>query len=136
TNVNLDTGTIPQGYEAIRDENGRVVRYQPIPGGPADTSGADAAAADSQETSTAIITGAASKARKALRSSGLPATGTVGKMLSGIPETNAAELRRQVEVLRANARIENLQAMRAASPTGGALGKVSDSEGAMLAAKS
>jgi len=134
-NVNVDTGTIPQGYEAIRDENGRVIRYQPIPGGPADTSAADAAAAESQEVATDTVMEAAKKARQALRGPGLPATGTVGKLMSALPESNAAEVRRQVAVMQATARVENLQAMRAASPTGGALGNVSDAEGAMLAAK-
>ena len=36
----------------------------------------------------------------------------------------------------ANAKIENLNAMRAASPTGGALGSVTEKESAMLADKS
>lgn len=132
----IDTGTIPQGYQAVRDEAGRVVRYEPIPGGPADTSATDAAALEGREVSTGIITNAAARAREALRAPGLPSTGTVGSVLAGLPETNAAELRRQVEVLQANAKIENLQAMRAASPTGGALGAVSDKENAMLSAKS
>lgn len=134
-NVNVDTGTIPQGYEAIRDNNGRVIRYEPIPGGPADTTKTDAARADSLSASTDVITGAASKAREAYNSATLPVTGTVGRIAGMLPETNSAEVRRQVETLKSNAKIENLQAMRAASPTGGALGAVSDSENAMLAAK-
>lgn len=135
TNVNLDTGTIPQGYEAIRDDNGRVVRYQPIPGGPADTSASEAAAAENQAVSGDVIMGAASKARQIARENGRWATGIGGQLLSGIGETRAAELRRQVEVLKSNAKVENLQAMRAASPTGGALGSVSNQENEMLAAK-
>lgn len=129
-------GTIPQGYRMVYDEAGNPVQMEPIPGGPADTSMTDAAAAENRQTSTSIITNAASRAREALRAPGLPATGTAGRMLSALPETNAAELRRQVEVLQSNAKVENLQAMRAASPTGGALGAVSDKENAMLAAKS
>ncbi len=137
--MNVDArnmGTIPQVYRMVYDEAGNPVQIEPIPGGPADTSTTDAAAAENRQTSTSIITNAASRAREALRAPGLPATGTAGRMLSALPETNAAELRRQVEVLQSNAKVENLQAMRAASPTGGALGAVSDKENAMLAAKS
>lgn len=52
------------------------------------------------------------------------------------PWTDSAELYRQTEVLGSQARIKNLQAMREASPTGGALGQVSDAEGKMLEAAS
>lgn len=60
--------------------------------------------------------------------------GMGGASIGMNPESDAAELRRQVEVLKSKAKIENLSAMRQASPTGGALGAVSDSENAMLAA--
>lgn len=129
-------GNIPAGYRVQYDENGNPVQMIPIPGGPADTSKADASASEDRETSTSIITNAARLAREALGARGFPATGTVGRLMSNLPESNAAEVRRQVEVLRSMARIENLQAMRAASPTGGALGNVSNEEGRMLAAKS
>jgi hypothetical protein len=51
------------------------------------------------------------------------------------PTSNAAELRRQIDAVKATATIESLNAMRAASPTGGALGNVTEGEGKMLAAK-
>lgn len=133
--TNVNTGTIPQGYEQYQDPITGALRMRPIPGGPKDTAKADAAKAESRATSTDIITGAAQKARDAINSSVLPATGTAGALLSGIGETGAAEVNRQVDAIKANAKVENLQAMRAASPTGGALGAVSDSENAMLAAK-
>jgi len=41
-----------------------------------------------------------------------------------------------VDVLKANASVENINAMRAASPTGGALGQASDSDIKLLQAKS
>lgn len=44
-------------------------------------------------------------------------------------------MRRQVAVLISNATIETLNAMRKQSPTGGALGNVTEGEGKMLAAK-
>ncbi|SFJ65487.1 hypothetical protein, partial [Aerobium aerolatum] len=126
----------PATRQPVIDPATGLPRAAPVPGSPADRSGSVAAAAQGRETSTSIITNAAQLARDALAAPGFPATGTVGRMMSRLPESNAAEARRQVDVLKANARIENLQAMREASPTGGALGNVSDSEGAMLAAKS
>lgn len=128
-------GTIPQGFEAIQDQQTKAWSMRPIPGGPADTTKATAAKADNVSMSTDVITGAAAKARKAYSEAFLPVTGTLGAIAGRFPETNSAEVRRQVETLKSNAKIENLQAMRAASPTGGALGAVSDSENAMLAAK-
>jgi len=133
---NRNMGTIPQGYRMVYDQAGNPTQMEPIPGGPADTSRAEAASVEGKEVSTGIITNAARLAREALKAEGLPATGTVGRIASVLPESHAAEVRRQVEVLQAQAKIENLQAMRAASPTGGALGAVSDKENSMLAAKS
>lgn len=137
TNVDArNMGTIPQGYRMIYDDAGNPIQMEPIPGGPADTSSEEETAANNRQVSTDIITNAAKLARQALTGPGLPATGTMGRVLSALPETNASEVRRHVETLQAQAKIENLQAMRAASPTGGALGAVSDKENAMLAAKS
>lgn len=136
--VNVDArnmGSIPQGYRVNYDENGNPVSMSPIPGGPEDTTKTDAARKQNLATSTDIIVNAAKSARELAKSGGRMTTGVGGQVLSNIGESNAAELRRQVATLTANAKIENLQAMRAASPTGGALGAVSDSENAMLAAK-
>lgn len=136
--VNVDArnmGAIPQGYRVQYDANNNPVSMQPIPGGPADTTKTDASKAENLSTATDVITGAAEKARQAYDTATLPVTGLTGRVAGAFPSTNSAEVRRQVETLKSNAKIENLQAMRAASPTGGALGAVSDSENAMLAAK-
>lgn len=133
-------GTIPQGFSVVDDPaNPSGYRMEPIPGGPA-AAEADAAAAAAEaaggnrDTSTDIITGAASSIRSIIDDGGLPETGMVGQALSNLPSTQAAELRRQVEVLKANATFKNLTAMRQASPTGGALGAVSDMEVKLLEA--
>lgn len=142
TSVNVNTGsngqnigTIPQGYTAVPDpSNPSGFRMEAIPGGPEDKSQAQAAAAGNAATATDVITTAAQRARDA---AGNRAMGGVGQGIVAAvnPYSDSAEVARQVEVLKSNAKIENLQAMRAASPTGGALGAVSDSESAMLAAK-
>jgi hypothetical protein len=88
-----------------------------------------------RDVSTRTITTAAQRAREAANNRAL---GPVGQGIVGAinPYSDSAEVQRQVEVLKSNAKIENLTAMRAASPTGGALGAVSDKESEMLAAKS
>ena len=86
------------------------------------------------DTATRIITSAASRAREA---AGQRALGGFGQSIVQMnPYTDSAEVARQVEVLKSNAKVENLTAMRAASPTGGALGSVTEKEAQMLADKS
>jgi len=134
-------GTVPPGYAAVEDPtNPSGFRLEVIPNGPADIEQQAAAAkaeagGGRKDLATEIITGAASKARAALNSGGMTA-GVGGAVVAMSPESQAAELRRQVDVMKANATIENLTAMRQASPTGGALGSVTEKEGAMLAAAS
>lgn len=132
-------GTIPPGYAAKQDPVTGAWTMEPIPGGPAAASAAaDATTAanakENQATASDVITSAASKIRTLAKEPG--STGIVGAGASYLPNTPAAELYRQVDVLKSNATIENLNAMRAASKTGGALGNVTEGEGKMLAAKS
>lgn len=139
TTIN-NMGNIPAGYEVVQDPNTGATRMQPIPGSPAALEAEQAAAAaelrgGQQDTATNIITSAAQKARDALQS-GAVTTGLAGNVFAADPSSQASELRRQLDVLKSNATVQNLSAMRAASPTGGALGSVTDKEGAMLAAMS
>ena len=133
-------GAIPAGYRANRDADGRILSIEPIPGS-AEAEKAKAsetanqAKADGRETITSVITNAADRAREAATTATVPTDGVLGKIASAAPGSNAAEVRRQVGVLKSNATIETLNAMRQQSPTGGALGAVSDAENAMLAAK-
>ncbi|MBN9075022.1 MAG: hypothetical protein BGN87_11540 [Rhizobiales bacterium 65-79] len=86
-----------------------------------------------KQTASDVITNAASKIRDLSKSFG--STGLLGAAESYLPNTNAAEIYRQVGVLKSNASIEALNAMRQQSKTGGALGSVTEREEAMLAAK-
>jgi hypothetical protein len=133
--INVDTGAIPQGYQLITDPATGAKSLQPLAGGPKDTSKKDQAAAENRETLTDVVTNAAKLARGAISDSTLPATGTASSVLSNFGESGAAGLRRQIGVLKANASIEALNAMRQQSPTGGALGSVTEKEEALLAAK-
>jgi hypothetical protein len=59
-------------------------------------------------------------------------TGIVGAASSNIPGTSAYNLAKQIDTLKANIGFGELQAMREASKTGGALGQVSEREMAYL----
>lgn len=64
-----------------------------------------------------------------------PVTGLAGKAYGAIvPSSSAGTLSGLLETIKANSSFDRLQAMRAASPTGGALGQVSDKENKLLQA--
>ncbi len=60
------------------------------------------------------------------------ATGLPGQVLSGVGGTSANTLSTLLDGIRANIGFDQLSAMRAASPTGGALGAISDNEEKLL----
>lgn len=60
------------------------------------------------------------------------ATGNVGMLMSNVGGTDARELSGRYDTIKANISFDTLQEIRAASPTGGALGSVSDREGELL----
>jgi hypothetical protein len=57
-----------------------------------------------------------------------------GEMFSGLPNTDANALKNQLDTIKANIGFDRLQEMRTNSPTGGALGNVSDFENRNLQA--
>lgn len=59
-------------------------------------------------------------------------TGTGAQLLSHIGGSKAKDVSALLNTIKANASFDKLQAMRASSPTGGALGNVSDNENIML----
>jgi len=61
-------------------------------------------------------------------------TGFGGAMLRAIPGTKASDLDKVLDSIKSNLSFERLQEMRNSSPTGGALGNVSDNENRMLQA--
>lgn len=133
-NGGSEVGTIPQGYEMFTDPHTGGRSLRPIAGGPEDRAAANAATAANKQTATDVITGAASSARTAAKDRAVG--GFFGSVAALNPGSQNAEVYRQVEVLKANASAENIAAMRAASPTGAALGGVSDKDLALLASKS
>lgn len=64
----------------------------------------------------------------------VPATGIFGKVLSNVPDTKAHDLSKTLDTVKANIALDRLQSMRQNSPTGGALGNVSDNDLLLLKA--
>jgi len=127
---NNDIGTIPSGMVVRRDAAGNVIGMEPIPGGPA---AADAAAAATKGEKSAgqdaVVTDTIiNEAQKARGLIGPATTGAGGWALSKLPFTEAATLYQHVAALQSIAASENIQAMREASKTGGALGNASDAD--------
>lgn len=61
-----------------------------------------------------------------------PWTTGYGSYLAALPQTDARDLRGLIDTMKSNAGFDKLNAMRQASPTGGALGQVSERELAFL----
>ena len=64
----------------------------------------------------------------ALEKVGFGTTGLTGAITSAIPGSKSYTLRKDIETIKANIGFDELQAMREASPTGGALGQVAVQE--------
>lgn len=124
-------GSIPQGYELVTGTNEQgetTLRYVPIKGGPADTTKQDEAARERTLRTAGVITGAIDKIQDKLKTTTLPVAGFVGGNLAQIKGTNAYSVKALVDTIKANIGFETLAQMRKESPTGGALGQVSNQE--------
>lgn len=161
--INVNTNTIPNapsGYENIF-EDGKFVGQQVIPGGPADyarqrdeaAAAAKAAEAETEanaqaqmeavqrenaETQADTVLSTIGEIRNIADSKGmfdLPEVGIVGDALGrwGVNQ-EAVDVRNKVASLESAIAFDRLQRMREASPTGGALGAVSERELTLLAA--
>lgn len=130
-------GTIPPGWAATQDPETGAWSMAPIPGGPAALEAEQVVAAgetkdEQAQTWNSIVNQEIGRALDIIENSGLPTTGMIGDWLSGLGGTGARDLRGLLDTIKANAGFDRLQAMRDASPTGGALGQVSERELAFL----
>lgn len=150
TNVTVNTGEGEQNRYLYGSDAGLPTGWQldrltgqasPIPGGPA---AVEAEAASAQAASAANQKGVTSDlvmdeiriARELIEGQSLtsPATGIAGGIASNVDSTRAGALKNRLETIKANIGFDKLQAMREASPTGGALGAVSEFENRLLQA--
>lgn len=67
-------------------------------------------------------------ANQAIKDIGSGESGLIGAKMSEVPGTKAYNVARQIETIKANLGFQELQAMREASPTGGALGAIAVQE--------
>jgi hypothetical protein len=118
----------PQGYRWSGD------KLEPIPGGPADAKvGKEADAlqkrqAGAMERADFVL----GKVGEAIKDTGFTTAGPLGAVGRNIPGTGAYNLNKTIDSIKANIGFAELQAMREASPTGGALGQVAVQELNML----
>ncbi|HEY1089902.1 MAG TPA: glucosaminidase domain-containing protein [Burkholderiaceae bacterium] len=133
-----DSGRIPPGYRPTRDAQGNITGLEAIPGGPAAREAADKEEADAKrkqatQQRAGLITQEIDRAQQIMNSGILPSAGA-GARLAGIPATNARDLAAALDTIKANIGFAELNSMRQQSPTGGALGNVTERELAYLQA--
>ena len=136
TGAPVEFGTLDKGTMMVqgRDEQGNLTyRVVPIPGSKAAADVEQAASAKEAareggiKTAGVVLTNI-DEAQRVINESKLPTSGFVGSMLTKIPGTAATDVGALVNTIKANIGFDKLQAMRDASPTGGALGQVSNQE--------
>ena len=119
-------GKPPVGYRYTAEGN-----LEAIPGGPKDMTAKNKAISETAEMKAKLVT---QKVDEALKETGFFSTGLTGEVLGMIPGTGAYDLDATLDTIKANLGFNELQAMRQASPTGGALGQVAVRELEMLQA--
>lgn len=145
TNVTVSGGTSygtqpPADYRYVREPlpgGGETVRMEVIPGSKTDMALRDKEAKEGKRTEATvragnIVTEDIDRIGKLVATSTLPTAGPGATFLSGISGTGASDVAHLLEGIGANIAFDKLQEMRASSPTGAALGAVSDKENAML----
>lgn len=115
-------GKPPMGYRYTPDGD-----LEAIPGGPKDVSAKNKMVLDAAKDKAKIVLGKVDEALNDL-GGGYTTTGLTGAAVSIVPGTSAYDLRRTIDTIKANLGFNELQAMRQASPTGGALGQVAVKE--------
>jgi hypothetical protein len=133
--INLNTTSPPaKDYRRIYDENGNVVRDEVIEG--SDTWKEEQTAGQRAEMKARDelykMENAIGVADTAIGQVGNFTAGLLGTPLSKIPGSEAADLKANVDTLKAITAFKELFDMRQASPTGGALGNVSNVEIGLL----
>jgi hypothetical protein len=142
----IDYGKPEDGLVWARSPNGTVKLDErgapiaiPYQGGKAyltkeTTEAASREAASNASTASSIVRSDIANARSIMKKSEMPVTGIIGSATKGIPGTQSRVLSGLLTTIKANIGFDKLQKMRAASPTGAALGPVSDFENRLLQA--
>jgi len=151
TNINLtNEGAIPPGFQAVRDEQGRVTEMRPIPGSPAAQeqtrrAEAEAARAEGAVQSGQVVSADISALKDLITNEQKlkgadkinpfnRVTGVVGKAGEKLPGSARVSAKGYVDSITSNIGFDKLNRMRQESPTGGALGNISNVELGLLQA--
>lgn len=126
-------GNIPPGYQVQYNEQGQPISMSPIPGSPDFIKAQREREAFekgkiSQDRTSKVVTEDIDRAVDLIDRSPFTTTGVAGSALSKIGGTLSNDVNQLITTIKANAGFDRLQAMRDASPTGGALGAVSERE--------
>lgn len=128
--------SVPSGYQPTFGPQGQMTGLQPIPGGPVAQEAEEIARKGEAKKTQAdikkgIVVEDIDRIFDIMDKAAIPPVG-LGSTLSFIPQTDAANVARTLDTLKASVGFEALQQMRDASPTGGALGQVSEMENRLL----
>ncbi|MCP5099928.1 MAG: hypothetical protein GY943_30615 [Chloroflexi bacterium] len=131
-------GPIPPGQRLAQTPDGKFY-YENIPGGPADIKKKLAAekerlTKEQRNVAGNIVLDEIDITKQLIERSPKTTTGLVGSAISGMDQTTAGQVKNRLSTIKANIGFDKLQAMRAASKTGGALGQVSEFENRLLQA--
>ncbi len=129
----VNEATLPPGYRAVRDPEGNLERIEPIPGSKAEAEvkqiAEKKAKADVLKAETGnIVANALDDIDRLAGSATLPVAGALGARVANIPGTAAHDVAKALETVGANISFGQLQQMRESSPTGGALGGITEGE--------
>lgn len=129
SSVNVSSeGAIPAGYQAVRDESGRIIRIEPYQGSKP-VEAAEKAAEQGARASNIVIEDINRLKQNILKQDLFnPTTGALGWVAGFFPSSGRVDAENLARTITANVGFDRLQQMREASPTGGALGSVSDRE--------
>ncbi|WP_171172597.1 hypothetical protein [Ruegeria sp. HKCCA0370] len=128
----------PKGFQRVWDENSQTYVDKPIPGSDVSQERNSAGrkvelAASDYRRKSDIVNSNIDNAIASIEENGRWVAG-YGSLLSGLPESAARDFQATIDTIKANLGFEELQAMKDASPTGGALGQVTEREIAFLQA--
>ena len=124
--------------EAPMGQPGRQgITVKPIPGSKAareaeEEREAAEMKAEAKSAQASLVVEEIGRVERLIEEATIPATGFVGNIARKYAGTNAADVDRILNTIRANVGFDRLQQMREQSPTGGALGQVSENENKLL----
>jgi len=135
----IQVGEIPKDYKLVYDAQGRPSHMEVIPGSRTarefeKEAEAGASRAEGKVLVSSIVLDEIGRVRRLVKNEKLtqPITGIIGEVASKIPGSMRRSAEGMINTIRANIGFDRLSQMRAESPTGGALGNITEQELAYL----